>query len=119
MLNRVGSMLDELRRPSTLPPDALHGAYDRMVIGMAHALLGAALAGLLWPLALGFGRLAIALIYWAVKERGDLTRGGTLADGIEDAAMVWLGTWYGPAWWPWAIIAVGLWLFWRGVRRVP
>ena len=20
-------------------------------------------------------------------------------DGLEDAVMVWLGAWYGPAWW--------------------
>lgn len=113
-------MLAELRRPSTLPPGAPHGAYDRMVIGLGHAMVGAALVVAVWPLS-GWGlmiaRLGLALIYWMAKERGDLKRGGTVADGVEDTALVWLGAWYGPAWWPFAVLAAGLWLFWRGARR--
>ena len=114
----IGDMLAELARPSTLPPDRLHGAYDRMVIGIGHAMVGAALVTLL-PAAFGLGvtlRLTVTLAYWALKERGDLTRGGTLVDGLEDTALVGLGTWYGPAWWPWAVLAVGVYLFWRGAR---
>lgn len=74
-------------------------AYARAVEGMGHAMLGACLAVLLSGYGLWFG-LAVALVYWLVKERGDLRRGGAWADGAEDALLVWIGTYYGPWWWP-------------------
>jgi hypothetical protein len=119
----IAAMIREIRRPSTLPPDALHGAYDRAVVGIAHGIVGAAL---IWPLAALVGsvgmvlaialRWAVALVYWLWKERGDLRRGGTLLDGLEDTGMVWLGTFYGPHWWPVAMLACGFWLMWRGAH---
>jgi len=113
-------MWREVLRPSTLPPGALHGAYERAVIGMAHGMLGAALVALLWPLGgawLAGLRLVIGAAYWLVKEAGDLRRGGQVWDGIEDAAMVALGAWYGPPWWPVAMVGCGVFLMWRGARR--
>ena len=34
-------------------------------------------------------------------------------DGLEDAVMVWLGAWYGAAWWPVLICGAGLYTLWR------
>ena len=112
----------ELARPSTLPPGPLHAAYERGVIGMGHAVLGGLLASLVAPEWAAWGavaRLAVVAFYWAAKERGDLQRGGTLADGLEDTACVGLGCLYAGPWYvPGAVLALGGWLIWRGyVRR--
>jgi hypothetical protein len=98
-------------------------AYRRGVIAIAHAMLGAALV---WPVAALFGpewviaaggiRVAIAGAYWGLKEAFDLQRGGTLADGIEDAAFVAAGTFYGVAWWPVLMILAGGFVMWRASR---
>ena len=76
--------------------------YDTMVISLAHAVLGAALAILVahLPIIGGAARLFIPLIYWLTKERADLARGGSLRDGLWDAAAVTLGLGYGAPWWP-------------------
>ena len=104
----------ELKRPSTLPPGPLGAAYQRGIIGMAHMAIGAAAASLVAPELVAWGavaRVGIIALYWVGKEAGDLRRGGTLADGIEDAACVGLGAW---TFSPWAVLALGLWLMWRG-----
>jgi hypothetical protein len=109
----IRAIWDELARPSTLPPGPLHGAYERAVIGMAHMVIGAALASLVapeWASGAATARL-VAAVYWLAKERADLKRGGTLADGLEDTACVGIGAWI---WSPWVALALGLWLFWRG-----
>jgi len=112
------ALFDELERPSTLPPGPLHGAYERGVIGMGHAVLGGLLASLTapeWAVWGAVARLALVAVYWWAKERGDLRRGGTLADGIEDTACVGLGCLYvGPWYIPGAVLALGGWLIWRG-----
>ena len=104
----------ELSTPSTAAPGPLHAAYERAVIGMAHMTVGAALGSLLpleWAAWSAVARLGIVAAYWLAKEAGDLRRGGTVADGIEDAACVGVGCWtYSPL----AALAVGLWLMWRG-----
>ena len=84
----------------------LSGAYRRAVEGIGHAVLGAAFCAYLdgWGLALA---VPVAAIYWLAKERGDLRRGGRWLDGAEDAVMVGLGAWYGPAWWPALVLACG------------
>lgn len=108
----------EIDTPSTAASGPLHAAYERAVVGMAHMALGAALASLLpleWAVWGALARLAIVAAYWLAKEAGDLRRGGTLADGLEDAACVGLGCW---TFNPWAALGLGLWLMWRGyVRR--
>jgi hypothetical protein len=98
-------------------------AYRRGVIAIAHAMLGAALV---WPVAAAFGpewviaaggvRVAIAAAYWGLKEAFDLRRGGTLADGIEDAAFVAAGTFYGVPWWPVLMLLAGGFVMWRAAR---
>lgn len=83
----------EMMRPSGAdePP------YKWMVIGIAHAMLGAALS---------WGGLLVAAVYWWIKERGDLRRGGAWRDGLVDTGFVALGTLYaGPLWWPLAVLA--------------
>ena len=121
MMNPIDAMLEELRRPSTLPPGPMHAAYERGVIGIGHLVVGAAISGWLWPVAGwadAMGRVGVALIYWLVKEAGDLRRGGTLADGIEDAACVALGLFYAGQWWaPDAALGVGGYLMLAGVVR--
>jgi len=95
----------------------LHRAYERAVIGIGHAMLGACAAVAFG----GYGppfALAVGGLYWLMKERGDLKRGGGLWDGVEDALMVTLGTYYGPAWWPPMIVATGAYLMAMGARRV-
>lgn len=111
----IAAIWAEIMTPSTFS-GPLEKAYRRAVIGLAHAMLGAALVGALpgygWPLG-----LALGAIYWWGKERGDLRRGGDLMDGIEDALMVSLGAWYGPWWWPAVMISCGAYLMAMGARK--
>ena len=108
-------ILAELRTPSN-QQGPLHGAYDRAVQGLGHAMIGAALAGVLGWYGLAAG-LAVALAYWLAKEAGDIGRGGDVRDGIEDAIMVWLGCFYGPWWWPMLMLGCGAYLMVMGARR--
>ena len=86
----------------------LGGAYLRAVSGMGHAVLGAAFCAPFGWWGLG-AALAVAVVYWLVKERGDLRRGGDVWDGVEDAICVSLGAWYGAIWWPVAVlVAAGI-----------
>ena len=78
--------------------------YQRAVIGAGHALVGAALIAIVPVEYLVTARVGLAVIYWMLKEAGDLKRGGDLRDGLEDAAFVWLGAFYGPWWWPLLIL---------------
>ena len=112
-------LIAELDTPSN-QVGPLHAAYERGVIGMGHGLVGAllgAVAGLFgaepWLAA-----LIVAPLYWLGKEVGDLRRGGTVADGAEDAACVGLGALYsGPVIFPAGMLAMGLWLMWRGYAQ--
>jgi len=115
MPNVIHQIIAELKTPSG-QTGPLHGAYDRAVQGLGHAMLGAAAVGLIgaWGFAAGLG---IALAYWIAKEWGDLGRGGDLRDGIEDALMVWLGCFYGPWWWPMLMLGCGAYLMVMGARR--
>jgi hypothetical protein len=80
----------------------LAASHYRAVTGGGHILLGACAAsgGVWW---VGF---AAALAYWLIKERGDLRRGGAWLDGAEDTLCVWIGTTYGPWWWPFMAVSV-------------
>lgn len=95
-------------------------SYQWAVIGLGHVMLGAALQGLLGVTAAA-ARLALAALYWIAKERGDLRRGGSLRDGLIDAAFVGVGCFYtGDRWWPVAVMltaAVGAWVKER--RKAP
>jgi hypothetical protein len=118
----ISAFLEELLRPSTLPPGPLHAAYQRGVIGIGHLVLGAFFAGLFWAPVAGWvdalTRLGGAVLYWLVKEAGDLRRGGTFWDGIEDAALVGLGLFYAGQWWaPGAALVLGGYLMMIGARR--
>ena len=104
----IAAIWAELMRPSTAPAGPLQAAYQRGVVGMAHGLLGAALVAILGPLWGMALRGGVALAYFAAKETGDLRRGGTFWDSIEDTAMVGLGAWFwGAAWWPLAMLGLG------------
>jgi len=94
----------------------LSAAYARAAGGVWHAMLGAALCASLGWYGLAPG-LAAAALYWLVKERGDLRRGGAIMDGLEDAVMVWLGAWYGAAWWPVMVCCAGLYVMVARGRR--
>lgn len=66
--------------------------YLFILIAIGHALLGAVLS---------WGGFAIAVLYWVVKERGDLKRGGAWRDGFVDTGFVAVGLLYdGSIWWP-------------------
>lgn len=93
----IRGLFRDLQTPST-EEETL---YSRLVIGIAHALVGAAVVSLcrglvpLDPESLLALRLAIPVWYWLVKELADwLRRGGRFADGIEDASWVGLGGLY-------------------------
>jgi hypothetical protein len=107
------SLIAELDTPSN-QVGPLHAAYERAVIGMGHMTVGAALALAVppsWAIWGAVARLALMVAYWLAKEAGDLRRGGTVADGIEDTACVGLGAFtFNPI----IVLAVGLWLMWRG-----
>lgn len=81
--------------------------YARMVIAIAHAVLGAALTTLTMELAIAatVARALIPVAYWVIKERADIAKGGSVRDSTIDTFFVWLGTFYtGPWWWPWAVL---------------
>lgn len=103
------SVVAELFRPSGEDETS----YQGMVIGISHAMVGAALITLLpwnleWPgvLSLWGLRIGVALFYALSKEYGDWRfRGGSLIDGLKDTGWVWLGCYYdGPLWWPLTIL---------------
>lgn len=101
------SLLDLIWREINTPTGQigpLSRAYARAMSGIGHAMLGAAAAGVLggWGIAFGLG---VAVAYWMAKERGDLRRGGAIWDGLEDATLVCIGTYYGPWWWPLVVLA--------------
>jgi hypothetical protein len=89
-----------------LATPAVGSPYQRGVIWIAHAMVGAAFVSWFGLVGL-FPALALGLAYWATKERGDLRRGGALSDGIEDALGVCMGGLYGLPHWPEAILATG------------
>ena len=111
----IRQIIAELKTP-TGQTGPLHGAYDRAVQGLGHAMIGAALAGAfgVWG---GVAAFALAVGYWLAKEAGDIGRGGDVRDGIEDALMVWLGCFYGPWWWPMLMLVCGAYLMAMGARR--
>ena len=111
----IDDLFGEILTPSG-QPGPLHKAYERCVEGIGHAMLGACAVAILGGWGLAFG-IAVAVAYWLVKERGDLKRGGSWADGAEDALMVCLGAFYGPWWWPLVIVAVGAYLLIMGAIR--
>jgi hypothetical protein len=120
-MNPIEALMDEINRPSDLPPGPLHRAYERGVIGMGHGIVGAAVAGFLWPVTDWTDvavRLCVAVIYWTVKEWGDLRRGGSLRDGLEDAACVALGLFYAGQWYaPMVCLGLGGYLMYRGAVK--
>ena len=80
-------------------------------------MLGAAVALPMGQYQWIFG-LAVAVAYWLAKERGDLRRGGALWDGMEDAVMICIGTYYGPWWWPLVVLACAGYVMIMGAVRV-
>ena len=89
-----------------LTPSGYGTPYTAGTSAVAHGLLGACVAPFGWHGLLA--ALSVALAYWLLKERGDLARGGAWLDGLEDTAMVAIGTYYGPVWWPPLMLACGL-----------
>jgi hypothetical protein len=94
----------------------MSAAYARGASGVWHGVLGAAVVAFLgvWGLA---AAVPLALVYWLVKEKGDLARGGSILDGLEDAVMVSLGAWYGAVWWPLMICGCGVYIMAAGAWR--
>ncbi|MDH5796940.1 MAG: hypothetical protein OEZ19_00105 [Paracoccaceae bacterium] len=101
MIDAIRRVIAELKKPG-------YGGspYIRGIIGIAHSVVGAAMAEFFGVYGTG-AALGIGAGYWYLKERGDLRRGGAWKDGIEDAIFVAIGAWYGTPWWPIAILAVG------------
>lgn len=124
LMNLMQSFFDALFREINTPSNQvgpLHAAYDRATAAIGHAVLGAAfvaVAGLWWRADLIALQILIVVAYWLIKERGDLRRRGALADGLEDTAMVGMGTFYAGPWlWPVSVLFVGLFIMWRGYRN--
>lgn len=110
MIGRAVATLRDIWAAIRTPSRPDEAAYDRLVISLAHAVLGAALAVLTGPLAVvgAVGRAALPVLYWLLKERADLRRGGVLRDGLWDTAGVALGLAYGAPWWPMAALLLAL-----------
>lgn len=87
----------------------LDAAYRRAAGGVWHSVLGALVCAPLglWGILPG---AALAGLYWLLKERRDISAGGSRWDSAEDAVMVGLGAWYGVAWWPALICGAGLYI---------
>ena len=93
-----------LRQPS--PAD--EPPHTRAAIGAWHAVaampVGMLLTNVGWSGPVGCA-VAVFCTYWALKERGDLRRGGYWQDSVEDSATVAIGAWAGQQlpgdmWWP-------------------
>jgi len=92
--------LEALWREAMRPSGPDEGPYQFTVIAIGHAMIGAALS---------WGGLPVAALYWLVKERNDLRRGGCWRDGMIDTGFVALGTFYsGPFWWPILVIVLAV-----------
>ena len=107
MIRTIREIWSAILTPSR--PD--EAAYDRLVIAIAHAVLGAALATLLAPYAAAgaaVGRLGLTALYALVKEGSDRRRGGSLRDSLWDTAAVALGMGYGTTWWPVTVLCLAL-----------
>lgn len=102
MSRMLGVIWAEITTP-TGQAGPLSAAYARAMSGVGHAVLGATFCAPLGASGIIMA-LAVAVIYWTAKERGDLRRGGLMWDGIEDALCVSLGAWYGVIWWPAAVL---------------
>ncbi len=91
--------------------------YERAVIAIGHVIVGAILASPFDVLGTIGAALFWMVLYWAVKELGDVSRGGDIKDGIRDALAVGLGALYPGPWW-WALLAggVGVAAFYMGWR---
>lgn len=99
-------LLAELATPEDGRP------YVWATIFLGHAVLGLAIGQALGAEAAGI-RALIALVYWLAKERGDLSRGGSLRDGLIDAAAVWAGAYMVELWVAVMVLAtaaVGAWI---------
>lgn len=113
------TLIDRIFRQIETPDSAAvpSRAYTRAVIAISHAMLGASVCAWLGPYGLALA-VPLALVYWLAKERGDLRRGGTVWDGLEDTVMVSLGAWYGAVWWPALVILCAGYIMavatWRG-----
>jgi hypothetical protein len=110
MIARAFATLRDIWAAIRTPSRPDEAAYDRLVISLAHAVLGAALAAVMAPLAVAgvVGRALLPTLYWLLKERGDLRRGGGLRDGLWDTTAVALGLAYGAPWWPAAALLLAL-----------
>lgn len=110
MIARTIAALRDLWRAIRTPSRPDEAVYDRLVISLAHAMLGAGLAALTAPLAVAgaIGRAVLTALYWLLKERADLRRGGGVRDGLWDTAAVALGFAYGAPWWPLAALLLAL-----------
>ena len=87
MIAAIRKLWAEAMRPT------IGSGYLWAVIGISHVMLGAALQGVLGASGAA-ARLVVAFGYWMLKERGDLRRGGSLRDGVVDAALVGVGAFY-------------------------
>lgn len=109
-MTRQSDALAAIWREIATPSLASEAPYLRLMLAIAHACLGAALmeisavAGLSAAAARGF----VPATYWLVKERADLRRGGSLRDGLTDAAFVASGALSGAAYWHLGILAAAL-----------
>lgn len=91
-MQKINERFISLLKAINTPSGKDESPYTFAVIAIGHAMLGAVFS---W-----FGLIAAAL-YWFVKERKDLKRGGAWLDGLVDTFFVALGTFYvGPIWWP-------------------
>lgn len=95
-MKNIGRNFKALWKSAMTPSAPNETPYQFVVIAIGHAMVGAAMS---------WGGFMVAALYWFVKERRDLKRGGAWLDGLVDTAFVALGLAYsGPIWWPMVVM---------------
>ena len=92
-MNSVSALWATILTPSARDEDG----YTWACIFLGHAVLGLAIGQAFGAEAAG-SRALLAAVYWLVKERGDLRRGGSLLDGAADALALWAGAYMAERW---------------------
>ena len=113
MLYKIFESIKLVVKELFVPSEKDESPYTALVIGIGHAMVGAAIITML-PANLGaasvigltIARFTIAIFYWLLKESGDIKRGGNFLDGLKDSAWVLLGGWYGATFWPQLVLFI-------------
>lgn len=102
----VYKVWNEFWKEARVPSSKAETIYEWVVIQIGHVFLGSVFS--LISLVIPYFWIAIPFLYFAIKEKQDLKKGGDLMDSITDAFFVAIGGLYIVIF-PWnCLIAAGL-----------